>query len=100
MEERELKEEWVVVREGVRRVNADSSTKAATAAEDREEHGKRVKVKGTSGGFKFKATVSVCFLTAVQRPLSTCTSIGNNNSSTPHVSIHSATLNCCLIRAT
>ena len=53
MEERVLKEErgGEVVRErGARRVNADSSTKAATAAEGREEHGKRAKVKGTSGG--------------------------------------------------
>eukprot|EP00064_Thunnus_orientalis_P019990 superscaffoldBa00005272_g20121 len=47
---------FVREREGARRVNADSSTKAATAAEGREEHGKRAKVKGTSGGFKFKAT--------------------------------------------
>ncbi len=59
MEERVLKEEGEVVREGARRVNADSSTKATTATEGREEHGKRAKVKGTSGGFKFKATVSV-----------------------------------------
>lgn len=34
-----------------RRVNADSSTKATTTAEGREEHGKRAKVKGTSGGW-------------------------------------------------
>lgn len=52
------------VREKARRVNADSSTKAATAAEGREEHGKRAKVKGNSGGFKFKATVSLCISTA------------------------------------
>lgn len=63
-----LTEEGEVVREGARRVNADSSTKAATAAEGREEHGKRAKVKGNSGGFKFKATVSVCILTAAPHP--------------------------------
>lgn len=68
MEERAWKEEGEVVREGARRVNADSSTKAAAAAEGREEHGKRAKVKGTSGGFKFKATVSVCILTAAPHP--------------------------------
>lgn len=32
------------------RVNVDSSTKAAAAAEGSEEHGKRAKVKCTSGG--------------------------------------------------
>lgn len=48
------------MREGPRRVNADSSTKATVAAEGRGEHGKGAKVKGTSGGFKFKVTVSVC----------------------------------------
>lgn len=79
MEERVLEKEEEVVREGLQRVNADSSTKAATAAEGREEHGKRVKVKGTSGGFKFKATVSVCILTTAPHPLSTYTSICNNN---------------------
>lgn len=56
------------VREAARRVNADSSTKAATAAEGREEHGKRAKVKGNSGGFKFKATVSLCISTALIPP--------------------------------
>lgn len=35
---------------GAWRVNADSSTKAATATEGTEEHGKRAKVKGTSQG--------------------------------------------------
>lgn len=74
MEERVWKEEGEVVGEGARKVNADSSTKAATAAEGREEHGKRAKVKGTSGGFKFKATVSVCILTAVPHPPSAYTS--------------------------
>ena len=70
MEESALKEggRGEAVREGARRVNADSSTKAATATEGREEHGKRAKVKGTSGGFKFKATVSVCVLTAAPHP--------------------------------
>lgn len=38
------------LRAGLRRVNADSSTKATIAAEGREEHGKRAKVKGTSRG--------------------------------------------------
>lgn len=68
---------------GVRRVNADSLTKATTAAEGREEHGKRAKVKGTSGGFKFKATVSVCILTAAPHPPTTYTSIYNNNNCAP-----------------
>lgn len=83
MEKRVLEEEEEVVREGLRRVNADSSTKAATAAEGREEHGKRAKVKGTSGGFKFKATVSVCILTTAPHPRSTYTSICSNNNRTP-----------------
>lgn len=63
----------------MKRVNADSSTKATTTAESREEHEKRTKVKGTSGGFKFKATVSVCILRALPHPRSSYTSIGNNN---------------------
>lgn len=61
-------------RAGARRVNADSSTKATTAAEGREEHGKRAKVKGNSGGFKFKATVSLCISTATPHPQSASTS--------------------------
>lgn len=37
-------------REGAQRVNVDSLTKAAATTEGSEEHGKRAKVKCTSGG--------------------------------------------------
>ncbi|MEQ2164594.1 hypothetical protein GOODEAATRI_008263 [Goodea atripinnis] len=62
-----------------RRVNADSQTKDTATAGGREEHGKRAKVKGTSGGFKFKATVSVCLLLVKPHLPSPYTSTYNNN---------------------
>lgn len=42
-----------------RRVNADSQTKATATAGGREEHGKRAKVKGTSGGGSSARQLSV-----------------------------------------
>lgn len=62
-----------------RRVNADSQTKATTTAGGREEHGKRAKVKGISGEFKFKVTVSVCILIVKPHLPHSSISTYNNN---------------------
>lgn len=110
MEQKVLEKEVEVVRERREELMPTAKQRPQLWLGVKEEHGKRAKVKGTSGGFKFKATVSVCILMTKPHLPSAYTSIYNNNHC-PAMTIYFPALNlklhtncplflCCHIRAT